>query len=170
MTSRSKSRRNKQILKSVFLTSAASALFSLATASWVVYEHFDSRRAHVSDAIWAKREATYEKLLEISSEAASKVQIPEEYERLRDKYYEVSGQMELYSSHHVVSCSTKLRDSLIACANPGGKNREVCSLEGLRHLQFRLSAEMRESLANTTDQTPAHYQQDRLGTTNCDVI
>jgi hypothetical protein len=135
----------------------------------VAFEHFDAQRAHVSDELWNKRAAAYERLLEVSLQAASKVQTKEGYEDLLQKYYAELGPLELYSSHHVVSCSIKLRDQLIACANPEVKNRETCSLETLQHLQSRLSAEMRTSLGSTTEQTPADYQEDRFGTTSCIV-
>lgn len=155
--------------KTVLLTSGISVLVSLMNIGAVAYEHSDTQRAHISDELWRKRTAAYEKMLDISLQTASKVRTKEEYEDLLGKYYEVLGPLELYSSHHVVSCSTKLRDQLIACANPDVKNREVCSFDTLKSLQFRLSAEMRISLGSTTNQTPADYQEDRFGTSTCDV-
>src|SRR5262249_16800610 len=144
-TAHQKPRRKKQVLKSVLLTSGFSAAMSLVAFGWGVYAHHDSRRAQISDTIWAKRDAAYEKLLEISSQAATKSWTAEEYEGLRQKYYQISGPLELYASHHTVACSIKLRDVLFACANPGANNREKCSVSTLQHLQFRLSAEMRAS-------------------------
>jgi len=161
--------RLRNLLTLTFASALGAGVMSLATLFLAWHAHNDTLRSEATKTLWEKQQSVYADLLDVSAQAAAAPLAADDYRKLHDRFYRVSGPLEVYRTREMGDCVTTLRDLLSACAYPEQTHRETCDASRFHGLHQRLSYDARQSLIRTWDQHPRDFIDDRFATELCRV-